>query len=55
MEKYTQGICTFIFLEVLKAVDEALGGLIWWGQPAHSNGWGWMGFEDPSKPTILWS
>ena len=42
MEKYTQGICTFIFLEVLKAVDEALGSLIWWGATSSQQ---WLGLD----------
>jgi len=34
--------------EVLKVgLDGALGSLSWWWQPAHSRGWGWMGFKSP--------
>jgi len=41
---------------------EELGGRVppFWGggagngQPAHSRGWNWVGFEVPSDPTVLW-
>jgi len=39
-----------LFLEVPKArLDGALCSLVWWGQPAHSQGWKWM-ISIPTQP-----
>mgnify|MGYP001853359125 CR=1 FL=1 len=41
-------------LEVPKAMDGALGSVVYGRCPAHHSGWKWMDFKVPSNPAILW-
>ena len=41
-------------LEMLKAMDGALGSLSWWGVPNPQQGWGKGGCKFSSNPTVPW-